>query len=72
MKRRLALSVGDQAVISAFNFALNLLLIKLWTPEDFGLFAIVAAAALFTTMIQNAVINTPLAVHLPAVSDADE
>ena len=72
MKRRLALSVGDQAVISAFNFALNLLLIKLWTPEDFGLFAIVAAAALFTTMIQNAVINTPLAVHLPAVSDAAE
>lgn len=72
MKRRLALSVGDQAVISAFNFALNLFLIKLWTPENFGLFAIVAAAALFTTMIQNAVINTPLAVHLPPVADTDE
>jgi O-antigen/teichoic acid export membrane protein len=66
MRRRLVLSVFDQGVVSAFNFALNLFLIKLWSAEDFGVFAIIAAASLFTTMLQNALINTPLAVHFPS------
>ena len=71
MKRKLFFSIGDQAVVSAFNFALNLFLIKLWSPEDFGVFALVAASAIFATMLQNAAVSTPLAVHLPAASDAD-
>lgn len=70
MRRKLVLSVVDQAVVSAFNFALNLYFIKLWSPEDFGFFAVIAAASIFASMLQNAVINTPLAVHLPAAIDA--
>jgi O-antigen/teichoic acid export membrane protein len=66
MRRRLVLSVFDQGVVSAFNFALNLFLIKLWSAENFGVFSIIAAASLFTTMLQNALINTPLAVHFPS------
>lgn len=72
MKRRLLFSIGDQAAVSAFNFALNLFLIKLWSPEDFGVFAIIAATALFAIMLQNALLNTPLAVHLPAARGDDE
>lgn len=72
MKGSLILSVTDQAVISAFNFTLNLYLIKLWSPEDFGFFAIVSAFALLAAMIQNALINTPLAVHLPIASSIDD
>lgn len=69
MKRHLALSVTDQAVVSAFNFALNLFLVRFASPVEFGVFAIVYAASLFTAMIQNAVINTPLSVHLPTIAD---
>lgn len=69
MKRNLVLSVADQAVVSAFNFALNLFLVRFASPVDFGVFAIIYAASLFAAMIQNAVINTPLSVHLPAVAD---
>lgn len=72
MRRNLVISVLDQAIVSAFNFALNLYLIRLWSPEDFGVFAVVAAAALLAAMLQNALINTPLAVHLPVAVSADE
>lgn len=69
MKRSLVLSVADQAVVSAFNFALSLFLVRFASPVDFGVFAIIYAVSLFTAMIQNAVINTPLSVHLPTVAD---
>ncbi|MEO8411787.1 MAG: hypothetical protein ABI478_14565, partial [Propionivibrio sp.] len=69
---KLVFSISDQALVSAFNFALNLLLIKLWSPQDFGVFAIVAATSLFAIMLQNALVSTPLAVHLPATADAGE
>lgn len=72
MTRKLFLSIADQAVVSAFNFALNVYLIKCWTPEDFGVFTIVSAASLFAAMLQNALINTPLAIHLPVARDARE
>lgn len=72
MGSKVALSVLDQAIISAFNFALNLYLIRLWSPEDFGVFAVVSAAALLAVMLQNALINTPLAVHLPVAASADQ
>jgi O-antigen/teichoic acid export membrane protein len=71
MTRRLFFSIADQAVVSAFNFALNLYLIRMALPEEFGVFAIVAAATLFAAMVQNALINTPLAVHLPIALDAE-
>ena len=71
MSRRLFYSVADQAVVSAFNFALNLYLIRMALPEEFGVFAIVSAVALFTAMAQNALINTPLAVHLPIALGAE-
>ena len=69
MKRRLILSVADQAIVSAFNFGLNLFLIRMAAPQEFGLFAIVTAASLFSTMVQNALVNTPLSVHLPIAPD---
>jgi len=70
MKRHLVLSVADQAIVSAFNFALNLFLVRVAAPEEFGVFALVSAASLFAAMVQNAVVNTPLSVHLPIAADA--
>ena len=70
MNRHLTLSIADQGIVSAFNFALNLYLVRVAAPDDFGLFAIVNAASLFAAMVQNAIVNTPLSVHLPAAHDA--
>ncbi|MFT3850651.1 MAG: hypothetical protein QM739_18840 [Propionivibrio sp.] len=72
MKRHLTLSIADQGIVSAFNFALNLYLVRVAAPEDFGLFAIVNAASLFAAMVQNAIVNTPLSVHLPAAPGPGE
>ncbi|MBL8481974.1 MAG: hypothetical protein JNJ60_07260, partial [Rhodocyclaceae bacterium] len=72
MKRALALSVADQALLSAFNFGLNLYLIRAWPPEQFGFFAVLAAAGIFAAMLQNALVNTPLAVHLPVAPGSAE
>ena len=72
MSRHLTLSIADQGIVSTFNFALNLYLVRVAAPDDFGLFAIVNAASLFAAMVQNAIVNTPLSVHLPAAHDPGE
>ena len=72
MTRRLFYSVADQAIVSAFNFALNVYLVRVAAPEEFGIFAIIVAATLFAAMVQNALINTPLSVHLPIALDTED
>lgn len=72
MKRHLLFSVADQAIVSAFNFALNVYLVRTAAPEEFGLFATIIAATLFAAMVQNALVNTPLSVHLPVARDAED
>ena len=71
MRRRLIFSVADQGIVSAFNFALNLFLVRMAAPEEFGVFAIISAVSLFATMVQNAIVSTPLSVHLPIAADAE-
>lgn len=65
MNRELSVSILDQALMSAFNLALNLVLIALAAPEEFGLFVIVFAAMLVVLAVQHALINHPLNFLLP-------
>ncbi|GEM_PF-1104199 len=65
MKRALALSIIDQAMISGFNLVLNLALIAFATPEQFGIFVLVQAIGFFAISAQNALIITPLNYLLP-------
>jgi N-acetylglucosaminyldiphosphoundecaprenol N-acetyl-beta-D-mannosaminyltransferase len=67
MKKPLALSLLDQGVLSTFNFALNLLLIRLWPPELFGLFATALAVALICFSVQYSLVGTQLSVLRPRV-----
>lgn len=65
MRRALALSIIDQAMISGFNLVLNLLLIAFATPEQFGIFVLVQAIGFFAISAQNALVVTPLNYLLP-------
>lgn len=69
---RLALSVGAQALVSGFHFALNLLLLRLVTPYDYGVFAFAFVLAMFASAINNALISTPLTVYTPVIKEAEE
>jgi len=66
---RLALSVGAQAMVSGFHFALNLLLLRFVTPYDYGVFAFAFVLAMFASAINNALISTPLTVYTPVIKD---
>lgn len=69
---RYALSVGAQALVSGFHFGLNLLLLRMITPYDYGIFAYAFVLALFASAINNALISTPLTVYTPVVKNEDE
>lgn len=69
---RLALSVGAQALVSGFHFALNLLLLRLVTPYEYGIFAFAFVLAMFAQAINNALISTPLTVYTPVLKDDEE
>ncbi len=69
---RLALSVGAQALVSGFHFALNLVLLRLVTPYDYGVFAFAFVLAMFASAINNALISTPLTVYTPILKDPEE
>jgi len=66
------LSVGAQALVSGFHFGVNLVLLRLITPYEYGIFAFAFVLAMFAAAINNALISTPLTVYTPIVKDADE
>ncbi|MGZ4968200.1 MAG: lipopolysaccharide biosynthesis protein [Methylobacter sp.] len=68
MKKRVAISIVDQGLVSAFNFALNLMLIKAWSPQEYGKFGIILSVGLLLVGIQNAMVNTPASVMLPTAT----
>jgi O-antigen/teichoic acid export membrane protein len=69
---RLFLSVGAQGLVSGFHFALNLLLLRLVTPFDYGVFAFAFVLAMFASAINNALISTPLTVYTPIIKAPSE
>ena len=69
---RLALSVGGQALVSGFHFGLNLLLLRMVSPYDYGVFAFAFVMAMFASAINNALISTPLTVYTPVIEEKKE
>lgn len=67
LRSRYLWSVGAQGAVSGFHFALNLLLLRLVTPYDYGLFAFAFVLAMFASAINNALIATPLTVWTPVI-----
>lgn len=68
MRRAIVLSIADQALLSAFNLGLSILLIARVSPSEFGAFTYVMAALLVLSSLRNALIAVPIGVWLPGRS----
>jgi hypothetical protein len=65
LRKSVGIALIDQAVLSLFNLGLNLMLIALAAPSEFGRYIYASAVLLVCTSLQNALVTTPLAVLVP-------
>ena len=65
LARNFVLSLGGEGVQSGFHFILNLVLIRLLSAYDFGIFAIAFVIGGIAIAYGNALVSVPAAVHLP-------
>ncbi|MBT9292235.1 hypothetical protein [Prosthecodimorpha staleyi] len=70
MRRAMVYSILDQAVLSAFNLGLSLLLVATVAPAEFGRFSYVLAILLILGSVHNALVATPIGVSLPGQGTA--
>lgn len=71
MRKSVSIALFDQAVLSLFNLAVNLALIKFATPVEFGRFIYALTLILIMTSLQNALVATPISVMLPGRKAAE-
>jgi len=65
------LAVAGQLGLSAFNFLLGFLAIRLLRPGDLGLYSIWGEIATVAVGLQSALVLMPLTVHVPAAEAAE-
>lgn len=56
----------DQALLSTLSLVFSVVLIKTAPAEEFGYYSVAFSVSLFLVSVQNAIVNTPLVVLLPA------
>jgi O-antigen/teichoic acid export membrane protein len=61
------MSLSGEGVQSGFHFALNLVLISVMTPHDYGMFAIILIIGGIGLTYGNALVSLPASVHIPKV-----
>jgi O-antigen/teichoic acid export membrane protein len=64
------LSILDQGILSALNFAINLLLIRMVAKDDFGLYTQIFAGGLLVNVLLDSLIGGPLTNVASVSSDA--
>jgi O-antigen/teichoic acid export membrane protein len=62
----------DQALLSLANLLISIIFIKYASKAEYGYYSIAYSIILFVTSIQNAVVNTPLAVLLVTKKATDK
>ncbi len=62
----------DQALLSLLSFLIAIFLIKTVPKTDYGYYSVALPVMLFLIAVQNAIVNTPLAVLLPSKKDAEQ
>lgn len=72
MAGKYAVSFADEAILAAFNFLLNIVLIRSWSPTEYGIFALWLVVMQVLTSVQNALVTTPLSVDLPSQPHLDD
>ncbi|HET9587002.1 MAG TPA: hypothetical protein VFP38_23510 [Bradyrhizobium sp.] len=68
----MAVAMLDQALLSIFSFALQMLLIRIWSPDQYGVFALFANALLTLSSVHSGLFTTQYAVLVPQARDQDE
>ena len=68
MWQKYFLSLTNQGLVSLFHFSISLVLVRLWEPVDFGVFALAMIVIWTTRSVQGATLNTPLSVHAPRLN----
>ena len=65
-------SVLDQALLSAANFAVGLILIRYAEDSQYGYYVLLFNSVMLLTMLQNSLIGTPLVISLPKLAPAQK
>jgi O-antigen/teichoic acid export membrane protein len=68
---RAGIASADQGLLSAASFLVSILLIRFVSKSEYGYYAIALPVSLFLVSLQNAVVNTPLAVLLASKSGTE-
>src|SRR5262249_35010137 len=68
----LILSLLDQFLVTALGFCLNLYLLRIWSPDQFGTYAIVIALGLIGLGVQSALVGSQLTVLRPLAKATGE
>jgi len=66
-----AWTLGDQGVVSLGTFAVNMVLARDLTPDQYGTFSLIFLSIMGLSTITNAVLFYPLSVRATVTSDAD-
>ena len=72
LHRDVAVAMLDQALLSIFSFALQMLLIRIRSPDQYGVFALFANALLTLSSVHSGLFTTQYAVLVPQARDQDE
>jgi len=65
LSRNFILSLGGEGLQSGFHFVLSLILIRILSIYDFGLFAIVLVLGGIALGYGNALVSVPVTIHIP-------
>ncbi len=68
MWQKYSLSLTNQGLVSLFHFSINLALVRLWEPVNYGVFALAMVVVWTLRSVQGASLNTPLSVHAPRLN----
>lgn len=66
VRKQVAISFVDQAILSAANFFIGIALVKFVAKADYGLYVLAYAIILFVVGLQNALITTQMTVLAPS------
>jgi len=69
--RLLSSAVVNQALLSAANFAIGLILIRRTTDAQYGYYILAASAILLLVSLQNAIFKPPLAIRMQRLAPAE-
>ncbi len=68
--RKYTVAIGGQGVLSAFNFGLNIVLVRSLLPGDYGIFALAIVVGTVGIGLNNALAAAPLSVYTPGLGRA--